>query len=46
VKTDNYKILEKNSSHMIKLRAYRVALGVMRHVEVMLSSYKITLNNC
>jgi len=31
---------------MIKLCAYQVALGVMRHVEVMLSSYKITLNNC
>jgi hypothetical protein len=31
---------------MIKLRAYCVALGVMPHVEVTLSSYKITLNNC
>jgi hypothetical protein len=32
-----------NSLDMIKLRVCWVALGVMRHVEVMLSSYKITL---
>jgi len=35
-----------NSSDMIKLCVYWVALGVTRHVEVILSSYKITLNNC
>jgi len=37
---------QANSSDMIKLRVYWVALGVMRHVEFMLSSYKTTLNNC
>jgi hypothetical protein len=29
-----------NSSDMVKLRVFWVALGVMRHVEVMVSSYK------
>jgi len=28
---------------MIKLRVYLVALGVMRHVEVMLSFYRVTI---
>jgi hypothetical protein len=31
---------------MIKWRFYYVALGVMRRVVVVLSSYKTTLNNC
>jgi hypothetical protein len=31
-----------NYLDMIKLRVYWVALGVMRHVEVMLSSFKTT----
>jgi hypothetical protein len=40
------KKFQINSSDMIKLRVYWVALGVMCHVEVMLYSYQITLNNC
>jgi hypothetical protein len=35
-----------NSFDMIKLRVYCVAQSLMRHVEVMLSSFKTTLNNC
>ena len=40
------KKFQINSSDMIKLRVYWVALGVMCHVEVMLYNYKTTLNNC